>query len=185
MSARTRFPRDVLPRSPRAHGAGFSLVEVLVAVLVLSVGLLGLAALQIAGVRANDSARLRTQATLAAYDLADRLRADPVSLFAGGEGTRAAALDADACEGTLGGADAVSRWLRDFCALGLPRPSTGDFARVDCGSSLDSNPCGGGNCAIVIRWDDRRGDRRSAADGADVEATDREFRFCTRIATAI
>ena len=40
---------------------GFSLVEVLVAVLVLSVGLLGLAALQTRGLRANDSARIRTQ----------------------------------------------------------------------------------------------------------------------------
>lgn len=185
MSARTSFRGEGAPRSLQARGAGFSLVEVLVAVLVLSIGLLGLAGLQIASVRANDSARLRTQATLAAYDLADRLRADPASLFAGGEGIRAAALDADACEGTLDGSDAVSRWLRDFCALGLPRPSTGDFARVDCGSSLESNPCGGGNCAIVIRWDDRRGDRRSEAEGADVESTDRELRFCTRIAAAL
>lgn len=183
MSARANFPEGPLSCSPRAGAAGFSLVEVLVAVLVLSIGLLGLAGLQIAGVRANDSARLRTQATLAAYDLADRLRADPGSFFPLGDGSGGTvAIDADACASTQSGADAISRWRRDFCALGLPPPSSGDFAQADCG---DSSPCGGGNCAIVIRWDDRRGDRRSEADGADVESTDREFRFCTRIATAI
>lgn len=166
-----------------ARGAGFSLVEVLVAVLVLSIGLLGLAALQIAGVRANDSARLRTEVTLAASDLSDRLRADPTSFFPLGQGSRGtAAIEADACEGTQSSADAISRWQRDFCALGLPPPSSGDFARADC---RDANPCGGGNCAIIVRWNDRRGDRRALENEETPGATDREFRFCTRIATAM
>jgi type IV pilus assembly protein PilV len=157
-------------------------MEVLVAVLVLSIGLLGLAGLQIAGVRANDSARVRTQVTLAAYDLADRLRADPTSFFPLGQESRGTvALKPDACEGTQDTADAISRWQRDFCALGLPQPSSGDFAQADCG---DANPCGAGNCAIIVRWDDRRGDRRAPANEETPGASDREFRFCTRIATA-
>ncbi|MGE5155728.1 MAG: type IV pilus modification protein PilV [Bdellovibrio bacteriovorus] len=181
MSRSTHGPGGRHPRWTR--GAGFSLVEVLVAVLVLSVGLLGLAGLQIAGVRANDSARLRTQATLAAYDLADRLRADPTSFFPSGqESGGTIALDPGDCEGTQGSGDAVSRWQRDFCALGLPAPSSGDFARADCGGA---NPCGGGNCAIVVRWDDRRGDPGALANDETPGATDRELRFCTRIATAM
>jgi len=165
------------------RAAGFSLVEVLVAVLVLSIGLLGLAGLQIAGVRANDSARLRTEVTIAAYDAADRLRADTASFFPLGQGSSGTAvIEADACEGAQSSADAISRWRRDFCALGLPPPSSGDFARLDC---QDSNPCGAGNCAIIVRWDDRRGDRRSPGDAETTVLTDQEFRFCTRIATAI
>jgi len=50
------------------------LIEVLVAALVLGVGLLGLAALQIQGLRSNFSANLRSQGTLLAYDIADRMR---------------------------------------------------------------------------------------------------------------
>lgn len=165
--------------------AGFSLVEVLVAVLVLSIGLLGLAGLQIAGVRANDSAQQRVTATLAAYDVADRLRADPRSFFPQGQASLSAiAIDADDCQGTLSGTGPVARWRRDFCALGLPPPGSGDFARLDCGNS-GLNFCGPGNCAISIRWEDRRGDRRAETSSDEPESKVRDFRFCTRLATAI
>lgn len=53
---------------------GFTLIEVLVAILVLSLGLLGFAALQTAGLRSNHSAYLRSQATLLAYTIIDRMR---------------------------------------------------------------------------------------------------------------
>ncbi len=55
---------------------GFTLLEILVAVLVLSIGLLGIAGLQVTGLRFNHSAYARTQATLLAYELADRMRAN-------------------------------------------------------------------------------------------------------------
>ena len=59
---------------PRHAVDGFSLIEVLVALVVLSVGLLGLAALQQNAVRFNHDAYLRSQATVLAYDIADRIR---------------------------------------------------------------------------------------------------------------
>jgi len=46
----------------------------LVAMLVLAIGLLGLAGLQVVGLRNNQSAYLRAQATQLAYDMADRMR---------------------------------------------------------------------------------------------------------------
>lgn len=55
---------------------GFTLIEVLIAMLVLAVGLLGLAALQTTSLRNNLSAYHRSQATQLAYDLADRMRAN-------------------------------------------------------------------------------------------------------------
>ena len=57
-----------------APESGFSLVEVLVAMLILAIGLLGLAALQTQGVRFNNDAFIRTQGTTIAYDIIDKLR---------------------------------------------------------------------------------------------------------------
>ena len=62
------------PRSIRARQAGgFTLLEVLVAIIVLAFGLLGFALLQTMNVRFVQSANYRTQATNLAYDLTERL----------------------------------------------------------------------------------------------------------------
>ena len=58
------------------NNAGFTLIEVLISMLILAVGLLGLAGLQATGLRNNLSAYNRSQATQLAYDLADRMRAN-------------------------------------------------------------------------------------------------------------
>lgn len=57
---------------------GFTLLEVLVAIVVLAVGLLGLAGLQMLSLNYNQTALQRSTAVLQAYDLADRIRANVV-----------------------------------------------------------------------------------------------------------
>lgn len=64
------------------HGA--TLIEVLVTLLIVSIGLLGLAGLQMSGLRSNNSAYMRTQATLQAYDIIDRMRSNKAGADAGG-----------------------------------------------------------------------------------------------------
>jgi len=59
-----------------ARQRGFTLLEVLVALIVLSIGLLGLSGLQTTGLRNNHSAFLRSQATLVTTDILDRMRAN-------------------------------------------------------------------------------------------------------------
>lgn len=56
--------------------AGFSMIEVLVALVVLAFGLLGFALLQTMSLRFSQSANYRTQATNLAYDLLDQMRAN-------------------------------------------------------------------------------------------------------------
>lgn len=56
--------------------SGFGLIEVLVSVLILAIGLLGLAGLQTQSLKFNNDAFFRSQATLLAMDLADRMRAN-------------------------------------------------------------------------------------------------------------
>ena len=62
---------------------GFTLMEVLIAVLILSIGLLGLASLQANGLRSNFGSYARSQAVLMANDMADRIRANPTQAAAG------------------------------------------------------------------------------------------------------
>ncbi|MDO8845064.1 MAG: type IV pilus modification protein PilV [Methylicorpusculum sp.] len=58
---------------------GFTLIEVMIAMVIMAVGLLGLAGLQATGLRNNQSAYNRSQATQLAYDMSDRIRANPIS----------------------------------------------------------------------------------------------------------
>lgn len=66
-----------LPKNVR----GVTLIEILVAALVLSVGLLGLAALQGFSLQAGQSAYHRTQATNIAYEVADFTRLNRSSVL--------------------------------------------------------------------------------------------------------
>ena len=62
--------------SGRRAAGGFSLIEVLIALLVLGFGLLGYALLQTMTLRFTQSANHRTQATNLAYDLLDQMRSN-------------------------------------------------------------------------------------------------------------
>ncbi|ORU90202.1 MAG: hypothetical protein A6F71_04340 [Cycloclasticus sp. symbiont of Poecilosclerida sp. M] len=63
---------------------GFSLIEVMVAVFVLAIGLLGIAGLQIASLKSNHSAQLRTEAVVHIYGIIDRMRINKLVAKAGG-----------------------------------------------------------------------------------------------------
>lgn len=65
------------------QSAGFSLIEVLVSFLVLSIGVLGMASLQLNALKFNQTAAVRSQATFLAYDIADRMRANRVKAQSG------------------------------------------------------------------------------------------------------
>ncbi len=65
-----------LPARQSIYNPGFSIVEVLIALIILAIGLLALAGLQMTGLRANNSAYLLSQATFSSYDILDRMRAN-------------------------------------------------------------------------------------------------------------
>ncbi len=62
----------------RSGARGFTLVEVLVSLVILSIGLLGIAKLMLLSSHSNDSAYLRSQATDLAYEMLDYMRANSV-----------------------------------------------------------------------------------------------------------
>lgn len=54
--------------------SGVAMIEVLIAIIVISFGLLGVAGLQLAGIKSSQTSNLRSIATAQAYDIADRMR---------------------------------------------------------------------------------------------------------------
>jgi type IV pilus assembly protein PilV len=74
---------------------GFTLLEILVAIVVLSIGLLGLAALQAVSLNNNQIAYYRSIASQQAYDMADRIRANSVGVAAGNYNALTATIPAD------------------------------------------------------------------------------------------
>lgn len=127
--------------------AGFSLVEVLITVLVLAIGLLGLAGLQTSGLQLNHSAYQRSQATFLAYSILDRMRGSRTN-------ARNGEYDVDygdtPATGTIPGDD-VNDWKQDIAAV-LP---IGD-GQI-CRSNDGVNCVGSGDSFIIeVRWDDNR-----------------------------
>jgi type IV pilus assembly protein PilV len=62
---------------------GFTLIEVLVTMVIMAVGLLGLAGLQVTSLRNTESAYQRSQASLLANDILDRMRANSTGVGSG------------------------------------------------------------------------------------------------------
>lgn len=75
-----------MERRRRIDG-GFTLLEVLIALLVLSVGLLGIGKMMMLSARANDSAYMRSQATALAYTMLDAMRANRAAALSQGYDT--------------------------------------------------------------------------------------------------
>lgn len=150
--------------SGRRHSAGgFTLIEVLVAILVMAFGLLGFALLQTTSLRFAQSANQRTHATNLAYTLLDQMRANRLAAaqytrasFASGAG------DCDGAEADAGTIDqAIANWqCQVVTALG-----------PDASANIGFN---GGQASVVLTW----GDERWEEDEAD---QNRSFEVETRL----
>ncbi|HAS85444.1 MAG TPA: type IV pilus modification protein PilV [Candidatus Competibacter sp.] len=149
------------------NSAGFTLLEVLVALVVLSVGLLGLASLQVNGLRFNHSAYLRTQATLLAEELADRMRANQPGFAAGNYNNPANPAVVAACQTPAGctpdqmAQTDVAQWRQSLATLLPTGQGVVCLDTVPVESPATSTPaapsCDGGTTyAIKIWWDDNR-----------------------------
>jgi type IV pilus modification protein PilV len=165
----------------RKKTLGFTLVEVLVALLVLSIGLLGLAGLELTGLRNNQSALQRSQATVIADNIADRMRANRPAVIAGSYRVNPAAPPATPawnCEndfnGTASGVDCApaemaqldaTQWYEELRDV-LP----GGQASVICADSdiTDLAPCTAGSIhTLTVMWDDQRTGVTGTACGGD------------------
>ena len=84
------------PDSPARQHRGFSLIEVLIALIILSVGMLGIAGLYVQSMQAGRTSMFRHNAVTLAGDIADRIRSNP---SAGAAYTAAAGADNNCIDG--------------------------------------------------------------------------------------
>lgn len=75
------------------HNSGLSLIEILVTVVVLSIGLLGIAGMQAFGMRYSHDSYARSQATMLANELIERMHANPDAVSNGDYKSAVDALD--------------------------------------------------------------------------------------------
>lgn len=138
--------------------AGVGLIEVLVAVTILAIGLLGIAAMQATALANRHSAVQRSEAVVGTYAILERMRANHAAAANGGYDL--AAMTCSAPTAT----NLVTTDLRTW--IGSLKAGLGPSA---CGQVVD---CGGDDCTIIVQWDDSRG-----TDGASVQQLVTETRL--------
>lgn len=142
---------------------GFSLIEILVSIFLLSIGLLGAANLQIKSLQLSQSAYLRTQATILAYDIADRMRSNPEGVknnhYLQSAATFNTCISPTGCSAKKMARHDLQDWQQNVARI-LP-----DGSGVLCIDSTPSSPAcdhSGSAYSIRINWiDDRSGRHQS------------------------
>jgi type IV pilus assembly protein PilV len=154
-------------RTTRRGQHGFSLIEVLVALVVTTMGLMGLASLQLLALKTQHNAFMRGQATQLNHDIIERMRSNTAAALSG-----AYDLGYDIVPGAGASVPATDkREWRQRIAAALPE-GRGSI-RIDAATRT---------ATVSVRWNDARGDRsaENTADGQG-EPVLLEFTESTRL----
>jgi type IV pilus assembly protein PilV len=169
----------------RQRNQGMTLIEVLIAIVIFAIGLLGIAALQVAGLRYTKGSQSRVTAAMYAENMADRMRSNSDGVAAGNyvnPGALTVNCDAAVCTPAQLAAFDTARWLsaiRDSLGANATDATVNGTVCVD--STPDDGTFGAWACdntgnvfAIKIEWLERRVERntRDAAEVSDAYGTD-------------
>lgn len=137
--------------------AGFTLLEILIAITVLAIGLLGLAALQLNALQTGQVSYQRSQAIALAYEIADRMRANRIQAgakaFSIGANPTLSTPSVDCASASCTAAQMAAydlyHWYTDSIVALLPSGT----ASIACNTSA----CGTGVAqTITVMWDENR-----------------------------
>lgn len=140
---------------------GFTMVEILITLFLLTMWLLASAGVQSSSLQFNKAAQFRTQAVYLATELAERMQANKSAavagnyVYAGGDGTTPASCLTALCSPTDLAAFDLAEWKGRVTAV-LPNAS------VSVTTAAVANPI---TYTIVIGWSDRRSDRTYGSTG--------------------
>ncbi|MEG5264731.1 type IV pilus modification protein PilV [Pseudomonas sp. JDS28PS106] len=160
----------------RRRQHGMTLIEVLVSVLILAIGLLGAAAIQLNALKYTDSATLSSQASFIAYDMMDRIRAN---------------VDGNATAN--GSADVLTTYLLRSISSAPTGTQTNakDQDLADFRANVERLPGGTGSInvetnrfvTVTVGWDDTRAAAAStvASGGAPTASNPQKIEITSRI----
>lgn len=133
-------------RTTRSHQQGTSLLEVLISLLILAVGMIGMAGLQTTALKASQSSSERSAAILQTYSIASVLQADRI----GAQSFRITSSASDPV-GPSFLEKSVAKWRRNI------RQELGDTATgsITC-HGAGAGAVNFGSCTVTITWDDSR-----------------------------
>ena len=140
--------------------AGVGLIEVLIALLILSIGMLGMAGLQMWSLKNNQGAMERGMAVMQTHTIADAMRAARTTATNNGYNVEFDVAIAAIEGGNALATAALKEWRRNL-VTNLGEGATGQIR------------CNGATCTIRIRWTDRQPEPR--ADGEVVNQPTQEL----------
>jgi type IV pilus assembly protein PilV len=155
--------RNIMHASSQSRTSrGFTLVEVLVSLVILSVGMLGMAKLVLVSAHSNDSAYLRSQATALAYEILDKMRANPTGALAGNYATALGAMPAapTSCigTGTVCTPLQIALWdvysWKQHLTTGTDTAGTRTGAMPSGTASIVTSGTSPVTATVVVQWDD-------------------------------
>ena len=149
---------------------GFSLIEVLVTMVIISFGLLGIAGVIVNALKNNNSSYARTQASVLANDIIDRMRANRVTAETAPFAYNLALGAVPAGNGVV--LNDLTQW-RTALAAAMPS-GTGSITMADATQ-----------VTVVVQWNDARasgdGTAVGAGDGATTGRTNQQVIVQTRL----
>lgn len=141
--AAARNRRQAAPRLGRSRMQGMGMIEVLVSVLVLAVGLLGIAAMQSLALRGGQSSLETSQAIMQANSIIEAMRANPTANYNIGKTCSAAPIT---------GTDARATDLIGWITAMKTTIGSGVTDTTTCGEIVGCP----GACLVRVYWDDSR-----------------------------
>jgi len=139
--------------------SGITLLEVLISIVIIAFGLLGVAAMQITGLKNNQSAYYRATANILAYDMLDRMRANKKGIINGSYDTGGNFLDGKTTPGSMGSMVQTDKelWLTQ---LGNHLP--GSKGKIEAAANTAV-------LRVTIQWNDERGIGGGTSQSLSVE----------------
>lgn len=128
---------------------GFSMIEVLVTLLVFTIGLLGLAALQLNALQGTSDSAQRSQATAVLQDLAERMRANPQA--------------------------SAANYTANVNCNALPAAMCADHSNPTTGAKVNAASCTAAQMAAFDRWEAQCSYAALANNAADARFSSRDF----------
>lgn len=154
----------------RLFDRGFTMLEVLIAIVVLSFGLLGVASLQMLGLKNNQSSLFTSQASALAYDMIDRMRVNRKEVASYDTDDNFWDYGSDCATEKLSGTEMykkdINDWLQTLCKR---LPSGKGKITIDSANS---------QIEVSIQWDDSRGTGQTSGSTRNLKV---QSQYCSTL----